>query len=201
MKSIFNGKMVQEAEAFAREKHHGQKWGDQPYSFHLKEVVNLLKTHNGGQYATDILLSSAWLHDVIEDTDADDVDIMRITESTIVVDIVGLLSDPEGINRKERKRKFYERLKSQLAAFPEVVRAAIIVKFADRIVNVEKSITEMGNKDGQKFFKLYNKEHTEFYDTLVPILLSAKFANHEKLIKRYDNLMARGRVMMRFVRG
>ena len=56
--------MVIKAEAFARERHAGQKrkYTGEPYATHLEGVVKILKSVEH----TPAMLASAWLHDSVE---------------------------------------------------------------------------------------------------------------------------------------
>ena len=57
--------MVIKAEAFARERHKGQKrkYTGEPYATHLEGVVKILKSVEH----THAMLAAAWLHDAVED--------------------------------------------------------------------------------------------------------------------------------------
>ena len=59
---------VYQAERFASKAHAGQvrKWSGEPYIYHPARVVDTL--HAFG-YGFDLVLATAWLHDVVEDTD------------------------------------------------------------------------------------------------------------------------------------
>jgi (p)ppGpp synthase/HD superfamily hydrolase len=59
--------MKVKAELFALEKHCGQLYGEHDYSYHLKQVVDMVDSLYGDD---DELKTIAWLHDVIEDTNA-----------------------------------------------------------------------------------------------------------------------------------
>lgn len=50
------------AESLAELKHYGQCYGTHPYTYHLREVVSLCSSPEARIVA--------WLHDILEDTDA-----------------------------------------------------------------------------------------------------------------------------------
>ncbi|MFH7001232.1 HD domain-containing protein [Flavobacterium bizetiae] len=143
-------KKIDEARSFAAEKHGNQKYGKFPYEVHLINVINVLIS-NGILPDTEInidLWSSAWLHDVLEDTDtARDEIIDRFGIN--IFEIVWSLTDGKGENRKEKKQAMYERL--------ILNQNAIIIKLADRIANLQFSIIN----NNQEKIKLYADENED----------------------------------------
>ena len=66
--------IVSEARSFAREKHTGQKYGDQDYFYgHIVPIVGSLDNALNPEKLTselcDIVIATAYLHDVLEDCD------------------------------------------------------------------------------------------------------------------------------------
>lgn len=144
------GKKVDEARSFAVEKHGNQKYGKYPYETHLINAVSVL-LRNGILPDTEMnidLWSSAWLHDVLEDTDTDRDEIID-RFGIHIFEIVLSLTDGKGENRKERKQAMYEKI--------VLNQNAIIIKLADRIADLEFSI--IGNN--QEKIKLYADENDE----------------------------------------
>jgi len=143
-------KKIDEARSFAAEKHGNQKYDKFPYEVHLINVINVLLS-NGILPDTEInidLWSSAWLHDVLEDTDtARDEIIDRFGIN--IFEIVWSLTDGKGENRKEKKQAMYERL--------ILNQNAIIIKLADRIANLQFSIIN----NNQEKIKLYADENED----------------------------------------
>lgn len=115
---------------FAREYHGAQRYGkapnDVPYEAHLEAVAEVLRRFGYGN--DGVLMSAAYLHDVIEDTCATRAELAE-RFGTRIADIVDAVSDPPGASRAERKA----------AAYPRIAgcEGAVIVKLADRIANVE----------------------------------------------------------------
>lgn len=134
--------IVEEARAYALEKHAGQTYGDLPYEYHLRQVAELLEPFN------DTIRAAGWLHDVVEDTDASLFEI-RQRFGGHVAQIVDCCTDPPGDNRKQRKKGALQKL---LAGPP----AARTVKLADRICNMRASIENPG------MAKMYRDEFPEF---------------------------------------
>lgn len=109
---------------------HGiQKYGDQPYSYHLTFVVEIL--YAWGYTDTD-LVAAGWLHDTIEDT------IMTLKElerrfgphvATLVFAVTGI-----GSSRHARTKGTVDKL--------WMIQAAIPLKVADRMANVLCSIAD-----------------------------------------------------------
>ncbi|UOL48457.1 putative phosphodiesterase [Pseudomonas phage Kremar] len=55
------------AERFAIKAHGDQKYGDHPYVYHLKQVVENVKIRMKGDPLLSTYVAVAWLHDTMED--------------------------------------------------------------------------------------------------------------------------------------
>ncbi len=144
------------ARAYAIEKHGRQKYGSQPYSFHLDSAVEQLKDHILTLPALrfhnhDILVSATFLHDVIEDTGTSLIQ-LAATFTGPIVDLVEAVTDGPGKNRKERKFYVYQAIK-------KVGPAALAVKLADRLANSEACGLAKGESP---MLSMYRKEQASF---------------------------------------
>lgn len=94
--------VVTRARAFAVQAHGRQqrKYEKVPYFEHLDRVVALLKEHG---YDTPVILAAAYLHDILEDTEANLQQLIAEFGSE-VAELVYWLSDLEKGNRRTRKR-------------------------------------------------------------------------------------------------
>lgn len=134
--------IVERAKIYALQHHGDQKYGDEfPYSVHLQAVVSVLYRF---EIANPTRVCIAWLHDVLEDTDAQYEDLITFFGLEIA-DAVAALTEPKGGNRAWRHGQAYPRIRQN--------GDALIIKLADRIANVESG----GKKVG-----MYRKEHAEF---------------------------------------
>lgn len=61
--------LERKAERFAAEKHIKQCYGDKPYVYHLRQVVDNVRLRMKDDPKLSVYVAVAWLHDVIEDTD------------------------------------------------------------------------------------------------------------------------------------
>jgi (p)ppGpp synthase/HD superfamily hydrolase len=138
---------VTSARAFALAAHADQRYGGQPYSYHLDAVATLLAPF--GETAQVV----GYLHDVVEDTPVT-VEEVRSAFGEFVARCVLLLTDEPGANRRERKAK----TNAKLAKVTGGEELALIVKAADRLANVRES-AKGGN--GSKL-EMYRKEHAAF---------------------------------------
>ena len=168
--------------------HGDQKWGGQPYVAHLDAVVEVLIRFG---YSDPSLLAAAYLHDVLEDCNVTAEDILRElgpSGSTPVlswgqqsrdfvpraVELVKLVTNEPGKNRKERHIKTYPKIVSD----PQ----SLVLKLADRIANLEQCWREqmagrlqIVSKDGvaqlgvpeSKLMGMYRKEWPDFYAALI----------------------------------
>ena len=161
------------ARLFAIKAHSEQRYGEKPYEYHLQAVINVL-IRFGMQIdcETDApLLIAAWLHDTLEDT-ALDKESIACEFGAEVAELVWLVTDAQGRNRKERKAATY--LKTRQS------EEAIILKLADRIANVEESLQKNAG-----LFQMYMKEQQFFSDSL---RAEAKSERAEKMWNYLDNL-------------
>ena len=111
----------------------GQKYGAYWYSEHLDDVADTLAEFRfvGDKYET-----TAYLHDVIEDTVIDRPALVYYGVPLVVVGAVEFCTDEYGSNRRVRKRLTYERVRKQIQTGGEAVRIGVAVKWADRISNL-----------------------------------------------------------------
>jgi len=122
---------------FAVDAHGNQKYGDKPYSYHLKKVFDIAVKYKGSSVAKQ----AALLHDVLEDT--------PITKETLeghfgkeVADVVDLLTN------QTSKKVTFERIRTN--------PTAVFVKLCDRLANAS---------EGEKLDK-YKKEYPMFRQIL-----------------------------------
>jgi len=144
------------ARAFAVEKHGKQRYGNQPYSFHLDSAVRELENHILTLPALrfhdhGIIRAATYLHDVLEDTDTSVIQLAANFTSP-VVELVQAVSDGPGKNRKERKFYVYQAIK-------RVGVAALAVKLADRLANAQACGL---SKDRNSMLDMYRKEQPGF---------------------------------------
>jgi len=101
--------LVKSAELFAKNKHAGQFRADgiTPYSKHLEDVVNRLKSLG---VIDEHILCAGWLHDTIENTDTTFDDLYEQFESEIAV-LVSSLSKDMTLSREKREQAYMIQLK------------------------------------------------------------------------------------------
>ena len=143
--------LVEKAKQFATEAHGTQKYGRQPYSYHLEAVANVLGEFG---YHDESLQSAAWLHDVLEDTSVTYEDLIRAGFPVIVATYVQCVTAEGGESRKERNRLAYKKIRKSLEA--------TVLKLADRIANVRECVS---NKDPK--LRVYRGEYSEFRTALM----------------------------------
>lgn len=137
--------MITQAKKFAEQAHAKQKYGEFPYLKHLNDVVSVLIRFG---VTEGTLLIAAYLHDTVEDTPVKIEEIKDLFGEK-VSNIVAAVTNEPGINRKERNLKTYPKVRSN--------NEATILKLADRIANVEFSVSEKSS-----LLHMYKKEYAEF---------------------------------------
>jgi (p)ppGpp synthase/HD superfamily hydrolase len=139
--------VVNRAREFAIGAHKNQRYGAHPYVAHLDAVAALVARY--GDEAQIV----AYLHDIVEDSHVTLAMVIQEFGDRIA-ELVALVSDEPGSNRKSRKT--FTNLK--LAAVSQSNDNALIVKAADRLANVRISVSE-GNSSK---LAMYRDEHPEF---------------------------------------
>lgn len=120
--------LLNAAERLATERHNGQEYATRPYTYHLKEVADLVDIWTC--YNAD-LMAAAWLHDVLEDTPTTYHELEHEFGSHIAT-VVDLVTNRPGANRRERHEKTYRRIRRSVDAQ--------IVKLADRVCNMQACV-------------------------------------------------------------
>lgn len=150
---------IEVAKSFAIKKHGDQKYGTYPYEVHLTNVVNVLLRNNILPTTEDTidLWIGAWLHDVLEDTNATKEELIDMF-GIAVFEMVNSLTDGEFGDRKEKKEVMYQKL--------VLNQNGIIIKLADRIANLEFSIINNNSKK----IKLYVDENSDLNKHLANVI-------------------------------
>lgn len=139
--------MIEQARQFAMKWHADQQYGDQPYLYHLQQVAQIL--HQYGETAQVI----AYLHDVVEDTDAS-LDELRNEFGHLIAACVSICTDEPGATRKERKSLTYQKM----ARVEGELELALIVKAADRLANMKSCI----KNNHHRLLETYRQEYPAF---------------------------------------
>ncbi len=145
------------AEKMALEAHKNDRYGDKPYYEHLFEVKaqmeKILELPSMLFFSQPIALAASMLHDSVEDTKLS----VWTIESKLgkgVGQLVYSVTDCQGINRAERKKKTYPKIRSNGPL-------AVALKLADRIANVQE-----GKRNNIGLVRMYEKEMSAFADAL-----------------------------------
>jgi (p)ppGpp synthase/HD superfamily hydrolase len=130
-------------------------YDDKPYEYHLEMVAEVAKKfiHLIPKKYRDIVITSCYFHDVIEDTRFTYSDLVKIS-SLEVAEIVYALTNEKGKTRKERANdKYYEGIRN--------TPYATFVKLCDRIANVQYSMSQRS-----RMLEMYRKETPDFIEVL-----------------------------------
>jgi len=149
------------AREYAKDKHGKQKYGNQPYVYHLDLAVAELEDYILPLpalrfYDHEVLIAATYLHDVLEDTETSAVQ-LAATFVAPVVELVQAVSDGPGKNRKERKAGVY-------AAIRRTGIAALAVKCGDRLANTK--VCGLSKDPNNFMLKMYRKEQIGFEEEL-----------------------------------
>ena len=133
--------LVKNAELFAKEKHSRitRNDGKIPYSKHLEDVVNRLKSLG---VVDEEILCSGWLHDSIEDTDVSFDDLYDRFGSKVAV-LVSDLTKDMSLPKKKREQVYVKQL-------TESSPDAKLIKLCD----ISANLSDLKNFDASKSKKL-----------------------------------------------
>lgn len=165
--------MIENVKNFAIKCHNDtcHYYDTHQYSYHLQMVVDVAYRfiHLIPKEWVDIVISSCWAHDTLEDTRITYNDLLKET-SLQVADIVYALTNEKGKTRKERANdKYYQGIRE--------TPYATFVKLCDRIANVEYSMTTRS-----RMLEMYRKEMPEFIETLYDEKWDEMFKYLESLV-------------------
>lgn len=156
----YHGDIIDSARKLAFAEHAKHMHGGLPYSYHLVAVAGIVSC-----YTTDPeVIAAAWLHDIVEDCEDIDLDVVEQMTSARVRDIVDRLTDPTG-----------PRILAKQVSMPRILacKDASLVKQADRFHNHASTILD----GSPKYARLYLNEFDSFCTgfirsgTAVPMLL------------------------------
>ena len=141
--------MSARAKDFAIHAHGDQKYGQHPYSIHLASVAAIASEF--GAPAT--VCEAAWLHDVLEDTEAS-FEELEAHFGRDVATLVDAVTNKPGATRAESHALTYPALRD---AGPH----AVLLKLCDRLANVRAS-----TRTSPKKLAMYQQEFASFHATL-----------------------------------
>ena len=145
---------IEQAKKFAEARHAGQvrKHSGLPYITHPEAVVNLLKYLG---FANDHeFLSAAWLHDVVEDCNVNELELKNMFGERITRIVMDVTNLPSEGNRSERWEK-------TLLHYSSGMNISKILKLADRICNLKDYTNDymlLKKKDIEFLHEVYLKE-------------------------------------------
>ena len=118
-----------DAARYAATAHTGQKRsGGKPYISHPVRVANIVKKYKDSKQLNDIL-SAAFLHDTIEDTDTDEEQLSKMFGALVASLVKELTSDKDEI-AKVGKTEYLADKMTNMSSW------ALVIKLADRLYNV-----------------------------------------------------------------
>ncbi|MEX0862034.1 HD domain-containing protein [Nitrosopumilus sp.] len=146
--------LVKSAELFAKSKHAGQFRADNitPYSKHLEDVVNRLKSLG---VIDEEILCAGWLHDIMNTTETSFDDLHAQFESEIAV-LVSSLSKDKSLPRKKREQAYVIQLK-------ESSFNAKLIKLCD----ISASLSDLKNYEASKSKKIREVKQVRHYLSVI----------------------------------
>jgi (p)ppGpp synthase/HD superfamily hydrolase len=127
--------IIRDAIGLVSRKHKSQKYGSQPYFYHLHGVAEKVRVLFKG---TTVEQTVAYLHDVIEDTD--------VTYEYLVAQFGHEVADPVRLLTRTDDQEYDEYLEA-LISDPVAKK----VKLADALFNLEHSVAEGSRKRIKKY--------------------------------------------------
>ncbi len=125
------------AKALAFHYHKDQKYGNNPYTVHLNDVVNNCRMYYGDD---ETILCVAYLHDILEDTSIEPELLTELFGSDVSKAVSCLTKWPQF---GETYKEYIEKVKSN--------EAALKVKYCDTLANLSQSAVDVDYKRIQKY--------------------------------------------------
>jgi len=146
---------MEDAKKYATEKHAGQKrMSGEPYITHPERVAEIVKKYKTS-HRIDDLISSAWLHDTIEDAGETEETLRRLFNPLISSLVNELTSDKEAIKEKGKGPYLADKMINMSSW-------ALVIKLADRLDNV----SDLKTMQNLQFRERYAKETAYVLDRL-----------------------------------
>ena len=140
---------------FAKQKHAGQTRSDgSPYSNHVERVAKSVEQFKAS-HNLDALISAAYLHDTLEDTDTTHEDLVALFGGLVASLVKELTSDKEEIARVGKAQYLASKM-STMSSY------ALVIKLADRLDNIGDIATAKTPEWRQK----YKAETLHIMDTI-----------------------------------
>jgi (p)ppGpp synthase/HD superfamily hydrolase len=142
---------------YSKEKHDGQKrkFTKIDYFTHPKAVARIIEDLTKKDY----LVAVALLHDVIEDTDAEYHDIVRLFGQRIACLVMEL-------TETEEKRKGLKKVDYLIREMKNMSEEALTVKLADRFHNVRFLEIDITDVEHYGFMQYYAKQTKQILNSL-----------------------------------
>jgi len=162
--------LIIKAEKMAHEYHDGQKYGNNDYTYHLQQVVSTLDTLFNENNKDCVkynpvyffrCIQAAWLHDMLEDTDATVEDLEQGWFSDEVIQAVKLVTKTKGYD--------YDTYISDIINGSGM---AVMVKLADTIANLSFSYITGDKRRIEK----YRKQYELLYEASKPPEVTIEYA-------------------------
>ncbi len=169
--------LVKSAELFAKNKHGGQFRADgtTPYSKHLDDVVNRLKSLG---VIDEQVFCAGWLHDVMENTETTFDNLYEQFDSEITV-MVSSLSKDTALPRKKRNREYITQLRE--ASFD-----AKLIKLCD----ISANLSDLKKYESSKSKKIrLVKQQRRYLSTIKNDLLGNPNYPHVQSLVESANLI------------
>lgn len=156
--------LIKKASEYAYKKHNrpseSQRYGNQPYSKHLEDVVDVIKRY---KYLLDDeehedITASGYLHDTVEDTETTPFMLKNLFNDRIAR-IVFNVSNERGWTKKEQLFKTLPKIWT--------CKLSTFVKMCDRIANGKNSKEGKSDKS-KRMYKRYLEEYPIFRYALKP---------------------------------
>lgn len=160
-------------------KYHGaqkRKAGGQPVIIHLLEVANLI--YKGFPEATPELVAAGLCHDLLEDTECTEDEIIESCGDSVLQIVKNVSNDPN----LDEKDKWEEKKLDYLKKVSEGSREAQIVCLCDKIANM-RSLLEEYKVQREDLWKSFNrgKDRKSWFEGTCHEMLSEKLGQHRYL--------------------
>jgi (p)ppGpp synthase/HD superfamily hydrolase len=170
--------LLKNCELFAKKKHSGAmvKYSTTPYSKHLEDVVNRLKSLG---VIDEEILCAGWLHDVMNNTDTSFDDLFEQFGSRITV-LVSSLSKDLSLSRKQQETVYVKQLKE--------------TSFDSKLIllcDISANLSDLKNHESSKSKKLRIIRQKRHYLTIIKndLICNSNYPKITSLIETIDDIL------------
>lgn len=158
---------VDHAQYFAIGAHGSQKrkYTGDPYWYHLRNVSDTLRTTDGiiNRFGFNIL-TVAWLHDVVEDTDTSIFTVQELFGDDIAKYVSDLTEPSKEFGNREQRKEYYNDILSKADPLVQTVKLADMIDNTSSIEEHDPEFARVYFHEKRRLLEIMTKGDTTLYE-------------------------------------